>query len=364
MKYKNVVFVASDQIKNLGNFRNYLIENTSTLFTYHFFQGYTNERSYLEKFVNGKKIFRKDFPLYGVNNNFLRLFIYYAYFIYVLLRYADDAFVIVEKPFFLIFNSVISITKNLKFVYWIGDYYPENSGFMFFYNKLANYYNERLDYVMYESPPIKHAYLSKLSKSIEHYKLRSLVTLGMENKYNNHKANVKMTKIGFIGVIRFQQGLDLIFEYLKTESNVHLDVVGAGYKLEYYKKLAKKMKIANKVKFYGYVEDPRKIIQNWDIGIALYVNSSDNVSKYCEPTKIKDYLEYGIPVITTNTTYFHKELKKSGAGEVINETKESLGGAIDKIKSNYSKYLASVEKLVEKYEYQKWYDTRFKFLET
>ncbi len=56
MKYKNVVFVTSEAIKNMGNVKEYLIANTEEFIAYHYFLGFSDNQSYMEKYVNGKKI--------------------------------------------------------------------------------------------------------------------------------------------------------------------------------------------------------------------------------------------------------------------------------------------------------------------
>jgi glycosyltransferase involved in cell wall biosynthesis len=184
----------------------------------------------------------------------------------------------------------------------------------------------------------------------------------MENKIIKHKRNTKKIKLGFIGIIRNQQGLELAFSYLALQKNVSLDVVGSGYWLPYYKKLAHKMNIESKVTFYGSVENVAPIFKKWDIGIALYEDSDCNLSKYCEPTKLKNYLSYGLPVITTNTTYFSKEIKESGVGIVVDENTDSLGLAVKDIILNYSKYQQRAGELLKKYEYTSWYNKKFAFM--
>ena len=362
MKYKSIVFVTPEPIRDMGNFRNYLIENTENLITYHFFHGYSNKNSYMEKFYNGKKVLNIKFPVFRLKINIVRTLLYWIYVEYILLGYAQrGSFVIVEKPFFLIFNSIISLFKNMKFVFWIGDYYPDSGGFMRIYNALVHYYNKNLKYVLYESPPLKRIYLPV--DNIKN-KYRALVTLGMKRENIVRRKRGKEVKLGFIGVLRPMQGLDLAFDYLsKTEDNVRLEIIGSGYYLEHYKKLAREKGIDNKIKFYGFVDDIKSVIKNWDVGLALYENKRENLSIYCEPTKIKDYLEYGLPVITTKATYFYKELIKYGAGEAINENISELDSAIKKIISNYNNYLLGIEKITYNYEYSKWYDKRFKFLE-
>jgi len=364
MKYKNIYFVATESIKNLGNFRNYLIENTEYLVTFHFPHGYLEKPSYVEIFEKGKMVYRKEFYRFRWDVNIIKLVLYCIYFNYALFRFAKrGSFVIVENPIFCILNSITSFFKRTKFIYWIGDYYPQNSGFMRFYNKLADTYNEGLKYVLYESPLIEKIYEAKLKKPKGKYRVSKMVTLGMKKEFVKQKLKPnKILKLGFMGVIRLQQGLDLAFDYLKTNSECVLEVVGSGYMFEHYKQLAKNKGVGKKVKFYGFVKNPADIIRKWDIGLALYENTPDNVSVYCEPTKIKDYLEHGLPVITTKTTYFYKELEEYKSGEVIKETIGALGSAIRKIKKDYPAYQKGVLRILNDYEYDKWYDQKFSFL--
>lgn len=364
MKYKSIVFVTPEPIKNMGNFREYLRENTEDLITFHFPHGYSDKKSYMEKFHKEEKILRIEFPILKIKSNIIRLILYWIYLQYIIFRYTKrGTFVIVEKPFFLVFGRIVSLLKRTNFVYWIGDYYPDNKGFMKAYNFLADYYNKNLKYVIYESPPVEKAYMAKVQKKDIKGKHRSLITLGMKNEKIIRKKPKGKIVLGFIGVIREMQGLDLVFDYLskKKDKNIVLEIIGSGYKLDYYKKLSKKMKLKNVI-FHGFVEDLRATVKRWNIGLALYENREDNVSIYCEPTKIKDYLEFGLPVITTKATYFYKELKESKAGEVIEENIDSLDKSIERIENGYAVNLLGIEKILKKYDYTNWYDEKFSFL--
>lgn len=366
MKYKSIYFVTTESIKNLGNFRNYLIENTDYLVTFHFPHGYLKKASYMEIYKKGKISQRKEFYKYPGKTNMVKLGLYYLYFNYIVFKYVKkESFIIVENPIFCILNSIATLTKRLKFIFWVGDYFPQHAGFMWFYNKIADFYNKNLKYVLYVSPPLYKHYMPVLLEKDKKTKYRAVFTLGVKKRYNAKKTFNKLSKkivLGFIGVIRKKQGLELAFEYLSKSSNVGLEIIGDGYSLGYYIDLAKKLNIEHRIKFYGFVEDIDPIIKKWDIGLALYKDSKDNVSKYCEPVKIKDYLEYGLPVITTKTTYMSEEIKKFKAGEVIDETVESLQKAVEKINRNYKDYKSGVDNIVKKYEYKKWYDNEFKFL--
>ena len=249
-------------------------------------------------------------------------------------------------------------------VFWIGDFFPSYKGAMKIYNWLVNHYNKNLHYVLYVSPPIQNIYLNSLSKDELKGKYRELVPFGFNQELIKKSAPKKL-KLGFIGVLRKMQGLDLVFEFLsKSKSDISIDSVGQGQHLDYYKRIVKNMKLTKKVKFYGHVEDISPIAANWDIGVALYENTEDNYSIYCEPTKIKNYLSLGLPVITTKAIYLHKEITKFHAGEVVEENVDSLSLAVQKIVSHYESYLKGVAAIGRKYEYENWYDRKFKFLET
>ncbi len=366
MKYKSIYFVTTESIKNLGNFRNYLIENTDYLVTFHFPHGYLKKASYMEIYKKGKISQRKEFYRYPGKTNMVKLGLYYLYFNYIVFKYVKkESFIIVENPIFCIFNSLAALTKRVKFIFWVGDYFPDNTGFMWFYNKIADFYNKNLKYVLYVSPPLYKHYMSVLLEKDKKTKYRAVFTLGVKKRYNAKKTFNKLSKkivLGFIGVIRKKQGLELAFEYLSKSSNVGLEIIGDGYSLGYYIDLAKKLNIEHRIKFYGFVEDIDPIIKNWDIGLALYKDSKDNVSKYCEPVKIKNYLEYGIPVITTKTTYFSKEITRFDAGKVIDETTNNLASAVEDIKQHYKKYTDGVDRIVSEYEPNRLYDQYFSFI--
>ena len=306
MRYGNIIFVIHETIKNAGNFRNYLIDNTEYLITFHFPHGYLPKPSYIEIYKDGKFSSRKEFPRIKINSSILKLISYYLYLNYTILRFGrPKSFVIVENPVFCIFNGFTGIIKKTKFVFWVGDYFPSHTGFMRFYNKVADFYIKTLRYIIYVSPPLQDLYSDKVHMETKD-KFRSQISLGMEKKLWNKKKLLKSKKItvGFIGVLRKQQGLELVFKYLKKTNNVSFEIIGDGYSLDYYKKMVRRQGINDKVIFYGFVDDPLPIVEKWNIGVALYENSDKNVSKYCEPVKIKNYLEEGVVFYNTKLLTF------------------------------------------------------------
>jgi len=366
MKYKSIFWVTADHLKNVGNFKDYLVDNTDYLVAYHFPASFLKTQSYMEIYSNGEKVYSKRFPAFSSLHPFLKIVQYYMLVYYILIRYVRvGSFALVVIAPFCFLSGIVSFLKKIEFVLWIGDYIPAKTTSVQFMNKIIDYYSEHLPYVLYESPTLAKVYLNKMDETSVSKKYRATVTLGIKKNYTREKKVNKNLRLGFIGVIREQQGLELVFDYLQKNmsENIIFEIVGGGYRLEYYKELAKKMRIKNKIIFHGPVEDVSLIFKKWDIALALYANKKDNLSVYCEPTKIKDYLSYCIPVITTKTTYFHKNIALFGAGEVISENVKNLSNAIEKIQNNYDKYIKGVNKIVDKLEYDKWYADNFKFME-
>lgn len=357
-RYKSILYCCADPTKNAGNLENYFIEESEKYTSFHFFPSYTTEYSYMEKYLNGKRVSRIEFSFYKGKGKIIKHVLGFLYFTYVLFFHLErGSYVITNAPFYLLFNLPYSFIKGFKYVFWIGDYYPSHKFPMNIYHFVVNAYNRHLNRVLYLSPPLEKIYSISRPKGI-----KEQISLGIDKKYLYKRTISDKLRVVFIGIIREQQGLDLFFSYLKKKDDIFLDVVGDGYSLNHYKNLSRKFGIDRKIKFHGKVNDPSGIFSKANIGIALYEEGSDNLSTYCEPTKIKDYLSYGLPVITTRTTYFAKELEKYFAGEVIDEDIKSLGDAILKIKKNYKTYLKGVDELVSYYQYKKWYDNKLSFL--
>jgi glycosyltransferase involved in cell wall biosynthesis len=117
-----------------------------------------------------------------------------------------------------------------------------------------------------------------------------------------------------------------------------------------------------KVIFHEYLDDSRRdqILKKCDIGIATYVPGRDNVAYYGDPSKIKQYLSSGLPVITTNVFEFSKEIKKEKAGIIIDYfSNQDLTQALKELTKNINLYSKGATKLAKKYYYKNIYKEFF-----
>ena len=255
-----------------------------------------------------------------------------------------------------------------KTVFWVWDYYPINHKSLVVrimrwlywqFDKFAT----RADKVIYLNKTMvrarKKAGLPLGSKYL-------IIPIGTNLNYGSNRLTSKKVKLGFIGVVKKSQGLDLLFDSAdllqKNFPGITLEVIGSGPDEEYFKERSRRSPIITR--FYGLVGEKEicKILSRCTIGVAPYVPDESNVSYYGDPAKVKIYLGLGLPTIITNVFEFSKELSKERAGIVINYYKpEQLVIAIKKVLSYYANFSKNARELSQKYYYKTLYSKMFDF---
>ena len=254
-----------------------------------------------------------------------------------------------------------------KTVYWVWDYYPPehqnvlvvlmrwlywqfekttaSSGRLVFLNRrLMNVWKQK-------------GVILKRSKN-------PVVPIGTNRGKIIKSKNKKKIKLGFIGVVKKSQGLDIIFNgaelLAKAFPGIEVEIIGSGPDESYYRQKVKTCPI--KVNFYGLVNEKvvERVLSSCSIGLAPYVPDPSNVSFYGDPAKVKWYLGLGLPTIITNVFELSRELKENGAGLMVDYNKpEELVSAIRTILNNYEKYRRNAIKLNKKFYYRKIYPEMF-----
>ena len=265
------------------------------------------------------------------------------------------------------------ILKKIKMVkhtiFWVWDYYPPlhpNLITVFMrslYWMFDKYATNNIDVVVFLN---KRLLMLRqdigILKNPNNYQI---VPIGTKVE-KTFKKNTTQLSLCFIGVVKKSQGLDLFFDNIKMIRNkfpgLSLHIIGDGPDLSYYKKRASRSGV--NVKFYGLlnITDPMvlKVFSESNIGFAPYKPEAGNVSYYGDPSKIKMYISFGLPVVTTDVFYFSSELKDSGAGIIVSyEEPHSLLNAFSEIINNYEKFQNDSYKLARKYEYKKMYHKLF-----
>jgi len=250
-----------------------------------------------------------------------------------------------------------------KTIFWVWDFYPqthENIGIHIMrklywqFDKIAIH----SDTVVFMTERLRflHSQASNLSSS--KYSVIGIGTLP-------HPPTAKVKKkiiLAFMGVVKRSEGLDMIIdignELTATRAAIELRVFGGGPDEEYFRKRAQETNL--NIQFYGYIAPTKKLhtlLQRCTIGVAVYKPEPSNVSYYGDPSKIKAYLSQSLPVITTDTFEFHKEIIRQRAGIIVHYgNAEEFIKAINKILKNYYYYSNNAFRLSKKYSYKSLYE--------
>jgi glycosyltransferase involved in cell wall biosynthesis len=261
------------------------------------------------------------------------------------------------------------IVKKLGFakktIFWVWDYYPpaHKNVIIRFMRWLYWYFDKKSsnsDHLVFLNERL--ATLRKQIGVLSPKKPYIIIPIGTNTISTRRSQKSKTSlEIGFLGVVKKSQGLDIIFDNAQqiktTFMNFTLHVIGDGPDREYFEERAKKEKI--KAHFYKLVKSEKKIesiLSACHIGIATYIPEKSNVSFYGDPSKIKFYMSLGLPVVTTDVFEFSKEIKKSKSGIIIDYyTSYELIKAFQEIMSHLNIYQKNAKACADKFNYKKIY---------
>lgn len=109
-----------------------------------------------------------------------------------------------------------------------------------------------------------------------------------------------------------------------------------------YEKLIAELPNTENLGILGH-EKVLKNLGKYGIGLAPYPASNSTISKYADPSRIKDYLACGLPVITTPIPPIHKIIEQKQYGVVVKSTEpEQMLMGIEQVLTHYSKFRQNV----------------------
>ncbi len=204
---------------------------------------------------------------------------------------------------------------------------------------------------------IKHSTYSTVSNYMKEYMLKytdtchiipNMVKTSIFDSCVNRKIKDKFNLVS-VCALREGKNLDTAFKAIKRlideGMNIHYDIIGEGFKQDYYKKCAKDMKVEEYVSFLGK-KDKKEISEIFKREHALLICS--NLETFAIPGI--EALASGLPVITTDcmgpTEYIDK---KTGIICKVDDDKD-MAYAIKKLYTNYDKYdVKELKKRAKKY---------------
>jgi glycosyltransferase involved in cell wall biosynthesis len=154
--------------------------------------------------------------------------------------------------------------------------------------------------------------------------------------------------VAYMGHLRKGQGLELIIETLprvvKEIPDVKLLIIGTGELENGLKQKATELGVRNNVEFKGFIKDHRdieSILAKCAVGLSMYEPSPDSITQYTDPSKPKQYLACGLPIIITEVPWIAEEVEKKRLGLVIKYDENALAKAIIRLLKDDSLYKES-----------------------
>lgn len=183
-------------------------------------------------------------------------------------------------------------------------------------------------------------------------------------------AQIQKNVLVYAGGLLPHQGIQLMIKampYIKKEiPNIQFKIIGIGdYRIE-LEKLVEKYSLTDCISFLGYFpshKDVEEILTTCTLGIGLYSKELDIWSYYADPSKMKSYLSAGLPIISTDVTYFAQVIRDTNCGVVVNYREKDVAKNIIKILTNtneYKKMRANAIKLAASLDWTAVYDNAFR----
>lgn len=120
------------------------------------------------------------------------------------------------------------------------------------------------------------------------------------------------------GALNVGRGLEKLIEAMQWVQNTTLIIVGSGDIETKLKKLTTDLDINEKVKFRGRIpfEKLHEITQSCTLGVSIEEDLGLNY-RYALPNKLFDYIQAGLPILTTNLPEMKSIVKDFAVGEII-----------------------------------------------
>lgn len=195
-----------------------------------------------------------------------------------------------------------------------------------------------------------------------------LVPVGIEFEKINLPANKKTSpkRLALLGALAPSKGVDLVIEAYPEIRNkcpdIELYIIGMtpinavedGVVYQPYE--GRLLNLGDSVKLLGVKphDEVFKILPEFGIGLALYKPYANNLSQWADPSRVKDYLACGLPVIITDVPEIAKDICKFDAGIVVEYKVKALVDAVSLLYSNAEKFIEMRKNAIKYMEGFRW----------
>lgn len=331
-------------------------------------------KSYKERVDRGKVIKNEVFPI-RTPFNLLN------YFIESVLTFL---WVISERKHFHVYfgvdplNACIGIVlkkigKVRKVVYYTIDYVPvrfQNSLLNNLYHLLDRWCLTHADQTWNVSPRIAEGRESIRGLKLHIYNKQVVVPIGvwMDKVKRLPFEKIHKQQLLFIGNLLEKQGVQIVIDaiphIIKQIPGFHFLIVGGGEYENSLRSQVRNLKLEKYVTFTGWIKNRAQIdsiMADSALAIAMYDKNTDNFTYYADPTKLKDYMSAGLPILLTDVPYNAKEIEQSGCGKIIEYNARTVARTIIQLLKNETqlrRYRKNTIRYISRFEWSNIFKER------
>jgi glycosyltransferase involved in cell wall biosynthesis len=163
-----------------------------------------------------------------------------------------------------------------------------------------------------------------------------VVPVGIELEKIRHVSgrSINRKALVFVSHLAKSKGVELVIsamgDVVREVPDARLEVIGSGPYEHKLKELVKALGLGDCIKFSGLMQHDELMAYLPTLGVALatYMDDPNNISYFADPTKVKEYLACGLPVVITRVPWIAKEIEEKPMGVAINYDRNELVTAI------------------------------------
>ncbi len=222
-----------------------------------------------------------------------------------------------------------------KVIYYVIDYTPKR-----FDNRFLNLLYHRIDQFCVKRCDAVWNLSARISEIRERQGIRKernmIVPVGVDLEQIKHASPDQILRRSLVCVSHLTEskGIQLIIdsmnEIVKNVPDAKLLIIGTGPYEAKLRAMVREKKLEGCIEFLGAMEHERlfEYLPRCGIGVATYTEDSESISYYADPTKPKEFLACGLPLIITRVPWIAQEVEEKSMGIAINYDKGELVGAV------------------------------------
>jgi glycosyltransferase involved in cell wall biosynthesis len=222
-------------------------------------------------------------------------------------------------------------------IFYTIDYVPvrfKNRLLNFIYRKIDIFCAENADSVWNLSKRINDARIKAGMREI-HNAIVVPIGVNFQRIKRAEERSINRKTLVYMGFLDKKRGLEFIIgalpDMIRKNPDLKLMVIGGGSAEEYYRQMVNEAGLVDYVDFKGYIKDHREVealLSRCAVGLAIYEPYEGNFTWYTDPSKPKQYMACGLPVIITGKPEIADEIQNRKLGIAIDYEKDKFVEAV------------------------------------